>query len=224
MRVLQLTPLCRRFREQVEEGRVPLDDSVSLLVDASFLVFAKAQWLLPQSTVIADEGIEEEWIEQTDEFQETPPLLDEPEFSAATGVVDGMLQRSRLLFGRGYTTPIDEVGHIETAAIEALELVEAMESLLAGMKPRERTVMVLRRNFSDHMKWFWKEVTRLASRYTVLRFSLFMSSQPQDSVLNFLVLLELVKRRRLFARQRDIFGDILFSTKRDTMAKLHERS
>ena len=126
------------------------------------------------------------------------------------------------MFTRGYTAPIDEVGQIDTAAIEVSELAEAMDALVAQMGPRERTVKIIRRNFSDHMRWFWKQVTRLASRYKVLRFSLFRSSNAQDSVLNFLVLLELVKRRRIFARQPNVFGDIMFSTKRDVIDRVQD--
>lgn len=44
-----------------------------------------------------------------------------------------------------------------------------------------------------------------------------MSSNRPDSILNFLVLLELVKRRRVFAKQPEVFGDIIFSTKRDVV-------
>lgn len=217
MSVLQLAPLCRRLREQIEEGAVSLDESVDLVVDASFLIFAKTQWLLPQSMPVEEEELVDDWCEEAEVFEETPPLLEPAELEQVTGVIEALLQKSRFEFTRGYTAPIDQLGQIETAAIAATELVEAMETLLAEMGPRERTVKIIRRNFADHMRWFWRQVTRLASRYKVLRFSLFRSSRAQDSVLSFLVLLELVKRRRVFAMQPRLFGDIMFSTRRDIL-------
>jgi chromatin segregation and condensation protein Rec8/ScpA/Scc1 (kleisin family) len=222
MRVLQLAPLCRRLRERIEEGLVSLDESVDLLVDASYLVFVKAQWLIPQSLPFEEEEVEDDWSEATENFEDSPPLLDGEELAGITGEVERLLKHSQLMFTRGYTAPIDEVGQIDTAAIEVSELAEAMDALVAQMGPRERTVKIIRRNFSDHMRWFWKQVTRLASRYKVLRFSLFRSSNAQDSVLNFLVLLELVKRRRIFARQPNVFGDIMFSTKRDVIDRVQD--
>jgi len=206
----------------VEERRILLDDSVSLLVDASSLVLAKVKWLLPQSTIIEDECVEEELPDESAEYDEALRLMEEFEFDVATGIVDGLIQKSEALYTRGYVTPIEETGYVETAAIEASELLEIMKSLRHQMKPREKTVVVLRRNFSEHMVWFWKEVTKLSSKYVVLRFSLFISSSRQDSVLNFLVLLELVKRRRVFARQPEVFGDIMFSTKRDVIARIQD--
>ncbi|MGI6620108.1 MAG: hypothetical protein ACOX35_01465 [Bacillota bacterium] len=222
MSVLQLAPLCRRLRERIEEGLVGLDESVDLLVDASFLVFAKAQWLIPQSTPFEDEETEQDWAEVGEDFEDSPPILNEEELTEVTGKVQALLQHSQFMFTRGHTASIDEVGLIETAAIEASELAQAMETLMARLGPRERTVKIIRRNFADHMRWFWRQVTRLGSRYKVLRFSLFRSSNIQDSVLNFLVLLELVKRRRISARQPKMFGDIMFSTKRDTITEAHD--
>lgn len=222
MSVLQLAPLCRRLREQIEEGAVPLDESVDLIVDAAFLIFAKTQWLLPQSMPTEEERVEDNWADAAEEYEDTVPLLEVDELEQITGVVERLLQESQFVFTRRHTASIDEVGQIETAAIETSDLVEAMEILMAEMGPRERTVKIVRRNFSDHMRWFWKQVTQLASRYKVLRFSLFRSSRAQDSVLNFLVLLELVKRRRILARQPVLFGDIMFSTRRDIITRVGE--
>ncbi len=218
MAVLQLTPLCRRLREDVEGGRMFLDDSVSLLVDASFLVLAKVQWLLPRSAMADSEQAEEELADNSLEYEENRErCLEESRFLSAVESTRRLMQQSQLIFSRGVITQIEGAGHVETAAVEAAELFEIMESLKGRIKPRERTVVVLKRNFSDHMRWFWREVNKLVSQYTVLRFSLFMNSDRPDLILNFLVLLELVKRRRVFARQPEVFGDIIFSTKRDVV-------
>lgn len=218
MAVLQLTPLCRRLREEVEGGLMFLDDSVSLLVDASFLVLAKVQWLLPQSAMADPEQAEEEPVDDSLEYKENlERCLEEGQFVSAVENTGRLMEQSLSIFSRGFVTQIEGAGHVETAAIEVADLFGIMESLKDRIKPRERTVVVLKRNFSDHMRWFWREVNKLASRYTVLRFSLFMSSNRPDSILNFLVLLELVKRRRVFAKQPEVFGDIIFSTKRDVV-------
>ena len=135
MSVLQLAPLCRRLRERIEEGLVGLDESVDLLVDASFLVFAKAQWLIPQSTPFEDEETEQDWAEVGEDFEDSPPILNEEE-RRKSRKVQALLQHSQFMFTRGHTASIDEVGLIETAAIEASELAQAMETLMARLGPR----------------------------------------------------------------------------------------
>ncbi|HHY18151.1 MAG TPA: hypothetical protein GX524_08735 [Firmicutes bacterium] len=224
MAVLQLTPLCRRLREEVEGGQVLLEDSVGLLEDASFLVLAKIQWLLPQSTIGQPELAGEELPDESLEYEEDLfQLLEESEFTSAVENIAGLMRQSQAAYSRGYVTPIEGTSQAETAAIDVVDLFDIMESLKGRIKAGERKVVVLKRNFSDHMRWFWKEITRLTSRYAVLRFSLFVSSSKQDSILNFLVLLELVKRRRVFAKQLEVFGDIVFSTRRDVVGRMERR-
>ena len=77
MRVLQLAPLCRRLRERIEEGLVSLDESVDLLVDASYLVFVKAQWLIPQSLPFEEEEVEDDWSETLRTLKTVLPFLTE---------------------------------------------------------------------------------------------------------------------------------------------------
>jgi chromatin segregation and condensation protein Rec8/ScpA/Scc1 (kleisin family) len=40
-----------------------------------------------------------------------------------------------------------------------------------------------------------------------------------ESILNFLAFLELIKRRRLYARQRSLFGEIVFSTDKNRITQ-----
>lgn len=218
--MLQLAPLCKNLRQQIQRKQIPLDDSIPLMVDASFLVLTKVQYLLPVHETVEDETKEENQMKTGELLEKEIALLDEFEFATTVSVIGDLVHNSALSYRRGCKSFLQMQTCTEVTAIETQELACTMSLLIDRMVPRKRSVVVLKRNFSEHLKWFWKEVTRLASEYVVLRFSLFVSSSAQDSVLNFLVLLELVKRRRLFAKQPDIFGDIIFSTKRKPLSKL----
>ena len=99
MAVLQLTPLCRRLREEVEGGLMFLDDSVSLLVDASFLVLAKVQWLLPQSAMADPEQAEEEPVDDSLEYEENlERCLEEGQFVSAVENTGRLMEQSCLLY------------------------------------------------------------------------------------------------------------------------------
>ncbi|MBP8614129.1 MAG: hypothetical protein KBI40_04655 [Firmicutes bacterium] len=215
MSVLQLAPLCRTLREQVENGAIMLDDSVDLLVDASFLVLAKVKWLLPQSKVQEHESCLQEIDEDSIVQEESVPvLLDEEEFMLAIEEISDLMLSSEYMYDRGYVSCLADSHRIETAAIDVSELTEVALRLLSDREQPRHSVLVLKRSFSEHLRWFWKEVTKLASQHNILSFSLFADTTKQACILNFLVLLELIKRRKVFAKQPEEFGDIVFTTKR----------
>lgn len=215
MSVLQLAPLCRALREQVESGSIVLDDSMDLLVDASFLVLAKVKWLLPQSQIQEEESCFEEVEEDLASQEETiTTLLDEAEFMLAVDNINALIYSSQYMYVRGYVPRLGSLDHIEAAAIDVSELKECATKLMNSSEQARHSVLVIKRSFSEHLRWFWKEVTVLASEHNVLKFSLFANTTKQTCILNFLVLLELIKRRKVFAKQPEQFGEIVFTTKR----------
>lgn len=188
---------------------------MDLLVDASFLVLAKVKWLLPQSQIQEEEPSFEEIEEDLAAQEETiTALLDEVEFRSAVENIDALIYSSQYMYVRGYVPRLGSLDHIEAAAIDVSELKEIATKLMNSSEQAGHSVLVIKRSFSEHLRWFWKEVTVLASEHNVLKFSLFPNTTKQTCILNFLVLLELIKRRKVFAKQPEQFGDIVFTTKR----------
>ncbi len=214
MAILQLSPLFRSLREQVETDDVMLDDAVELMVDACFLIMAKVKWLLPQSEIAEQEADVQEAAQDSGIVEEAVvPLLDQSRFLAAVSNVESLMLDSQYAYLRGNTQGFYGSSQIETAAIDPLELLDCARRLKDQVDQGEQAVVTVRKSFAEHLNWFWRTIANLGSQYKVVRFSLFTRGEKRESILNFLVLLELIKRRKVFAKQPEPFGDIIFATK-----------
>jgi len=219
LNVLQLAPLFRRFRLRVEKAEVSLEESVKTLSYASELVLLKVRWLLPNAK--GEEAAEEEVLDEAAELVgATADAFMEPwEVAAALRAVDDRMRASALMFPRG-TAPSYEGGRrLEIVRIDPGDIREAMRGVERRIGSRDRTLVVPRWSFVTHMRDFWREIRSLAAKGVVVRFSRFLGKTKEEAIVNFLAFLELVKRRRLFARQKDLFGDIELSTTRDSMGE-----
>ncbi|HHY44178.1 MAG TPA: hypothetical protein GX512_00505 [Firmicutes bacterium] len=215
MDILRLAPLVRRLREQVEAGTVPLEESVRDLSIASELVLFKVRWLLPIPQAETPE--EEEEIVESEGLLEAATTLQvmEPwEVAKATDWLREAMDTSRLQFTRGNAALVGDRRRVVVSSIDPGELRKAMLGVMARQAPKEPRIVLPRWSFVSHLRTFWREVRRLASRGGVLRLSRFLGKTRMEAILNFLAFLELVKRRRLYARQRSLFGEILFSPDR----------
>jgi chromatin segregation and condensation protein Rec8/ScpA/Scc1 (kleisin family) len=216
MDILRLAPLVRRLREQVESGAIPLEESVRDLSYASELVLFKVRWLLPNPQAEEFES-QEEALEDGGSLEAATRLaVMEPEevLEAASWVREAM-RRAQSKFTRGNAVPIGDKRRVEVSSIDPQDLKKAMLAVKVKEVPAERRIVLPRWSFLSHLRDFWREVRRLASRGGVLRFSRFLGETKMDAILNFLAFLELVRRRRLYARQRSLFGEIVFSPDRE---------
>lgn len=215
MEVLLLAPLVRRLREQVEYGAIPLEVSVRDLAIASELVLFKVRWLLPNPRAEAVDP-EEEALEDGGHSEAATclPVMEPREVTKAYSWLRETMERNRLRFTRGNALPIGDRRRVEVSSLDPGDLKKAMLNVMAKEKAAGRRVILPRWNFLNHLRAFWREVRRLASRGGVLRFSRFLGKTKMEAILNFLAFLELVRRRRLYARQPTLLGEILFSPDR----------
>ncbi|MGE5580346.1 MAG: hypothetical protein ACM3WU_09915 [Bacillota bacterium] len=218
--VLQLSPLIRRFREKVEKDELPLEESVKTLSHASELVLLKLRWLLP-ATRLPDEAPQEaeEIIPAGDELvAATAALVMEPwELAAAIGAVESCMRSAARMFAKGHTPTFEGGRQLVVGDIDPLDLRRSLLTAQRRTGSSAKVLVVPRFNFVTHLRDFWREVRRLTAKGAILRFSRFLGKTKQEAILNFLAFLELVKRRRLYARQKELFGDIEFGTTRETV-------
>lgn len=214
--VLQLAPLFRLFRQRVETREAALEESVRTLAYAADLVVLKLRWLIPGAKPQEEEASEEApelFGSAGDETGATGSAAMDPlEVRAAVQAVEDRMRARALMFPAG-RAPVFEGGRrLEITSIDPSQVRAAMLLMEKRNGGMGRTYVVSRWSFVTHLRDFWRDVRRLASTGVVLKFSRFLGGTRQEAILNFLAFLELVKRRRLFARQRVLFGDIEFST------------
>jgi len=218
--ILQLAPLFKRFRLMVETGEIPLEDSVRTLAYASELVVLKLRWLLP-NTRQEDESSEEGALAGADELigATASPVMEPWEVAAAVRAVEDRMKAFALMIPRGYAPSYEGGRRLEIVNIDPSGVRDAMLLVERRNDGASRTYVVSRWSFVTHLRDFWREVRRLTSKGAIIRFSRFLGKTRQEAILNFLAFLELVRRRRLFARQTALFGDIEFSTTRESVER-----
>lgn len=221
LNILQLSPLFRRFRERVETRQVPLEESVRTLSYASELVLLKLRWLLPNTRLEDEEAQAEEIIPASgDLIGATSSLAMEPwEVGAAARAVRERMGGAALAFARGHTPNYEGGRQLMVVNVDPNEVRDALLTSEKRTGSANRVLLVPRLSFVTHLRDFWREVRRLTAKGAILRFSRFLGKTRQEAILNFLAFLELVKRRRLYARQKELFGDIEFSTTQETVAQ-----
>lgn len=206
---LRLAPLLRHFRERVEKEELPLEESVRTLSGASELVLLKLRWLLPAGQ--DDESLAEE--EPSYDVEEmmgatAVPVMEPGQVEAAREILDARMKAASLMFPRGRAPVFPGGRRLEIMDIRAEALRDAMAAITKRTESTSRTYVVSKWNFVSHMRDLWREIRRLSSRGAVILLSRLLGKTKEEAILSFLAFLELVKRRRLFARQPVLFGDI----------------
>ncbi len=218
--ILQLSPLFRRFRERVEAKDVQLEESVKTLAYESELVLMKLRWLLPATRLESDQ--EEEAGEiipaAEDLLAAGSTLAMEPwEVGKAVDIVQEHMSGASQSFARGRVPEYEGGRRLTVVNISPEDILKALLVTERRSPSGHRVLTVPRFSFVTHLRDFWREVRRLTAKGAVLRFSRFLGQSRQEAILNFLAFLELIKRRRLYARQRELLGDIEFSTTQDNV-------
>jgi len=218
--ILKLAPLFRVFRGQVEASEIPLETSVRTLARASDLVITKIRWLLPSQAQEAPDAEDEEMGDVAAEVGATYlPVMEPWELSKATDYMKMLLGDSARKYPRGATSLMSAPTTVITS-IDPRELRDAMRLVVAKSEPVRRTLVIPKWNFVAHLRRVWSEVKRLAGKGAILRFSRFLGRDKKEAIQNFLAFLELIKRRRLFARQTGPFGEIVFGTDRESVLSI----
>lgn len=220
MKILQLAPLFRKFREKVESNQVPLEESVRTLSYASELVVFKLQRLLPSAEPQFGQDEEPEGFYADEAASTYVPVMDSNELKRAALFVSKTFKISAEKYISGAIVTADIP--VLSAAIDPQKLAHAMRLMKAKSEPTHRILTIPKFSFVTHLRSFWSEVRRLAKRGAVLQFSRFMGKTKAEAVMSFLVFLELIKRRRVFARQKEAFGEIMFSTTADKLKQADE--
>ncbi len=212
--VLKLTPLFRLFRQRVETNEIPLEESVKTLAYASDLIVLKLRWLLPNARIVEEQVEEGEEILPSQDIpdMEIEPAMERWEVDAATRSLFERMAGTARTFSRGHTPAFEGGRQLLVANVDPEAVRDSLVTAQRRTGGRERILVVPRLSFVTHLRDFWKEVRRLTARGAVLRFSRFLGKTKQEAILNFLAFLELIKRRRLHARQEELFGEIEFST------------
>ncbi|MGI6642740.1 MAG: hypothetical protein ACOX3V_01770 [Bacillota bacterium] len=219
--MLHLSSLIRRFRVEVESGQVPLETSAKTLSYASELVAFKLKCLLPSARDAAlDDEVQEYGVDET--ATTLIPVMEPWELSQAVRWMTRAFSVSDKMLSRGATMLAGASPEAIVVSLDAAELVAAMGPMLARSRRSSVTLAVPRFSFLSHLRSFWSEIRRLTRQGVVLRFSRFLGKSKSEAVLNFLAFLELVRRRRVFARQIDSLGDIVFSTAKEKVIEYEE--
>lgn len=218
--MLRLAPLVRRFRERVEADEIPLEDSMRTLSYASELVLFKVRWLLPGAEDSASEEAEEEMLLEPSLEAATASFVMEPsEVETAFAFILGAMKDASARFSRGFALSFRDERRVVVSSIDPAEIRKALLSAEARSGGASGRIVLPRWSFVTHLRDFWREVSGLASKGAVLRFSRFLGQSKMDAILNFLAFLELIKRKRLYARQRSLFGEIVFSTDKERVLR-----
>ena len=216
--ILKLAPLFRIFRGQVESSELSLETSVKTLARASDLVVMKIRWLLPSLTQEDPAAQDEELGDITGMVGATyVPAMEPWELSEARDSIRDLLGKSARKYPRGAASLMGSPKTI-VVSVDPRELRDAMRLVVAKSEPVRRTLVIPKWNFVAHLRSFWSEVRRLAGKGALLNFSRFLGRNKTEAIQNFLAFLELIKRRRVFARQTGPFGEIVFGTDRDRVA------
>ncbi len=218
--MLQLFPLIRQFRAEVERGQVPLETSAKTLAYASELVAFKLKCLLPNAQdLVTQEDAGEACVDEA--LATLVPVMEPWEIGLAVGWMSRAFVSSDKMRSRG-ATMIAGTPEAIVVRLDPAEIAAAMRLVAARSGPKKIALTVPKFSFVSHLRSFWSEVRRLAGQGVILRFSRFLGKSKSEAVLNFLAFLELVRRRRVFARQRGAFGDIVFSTAKEKVIEYEE--
>ena len=218
--ILKLAPLFRIFRGQVEASELPLEN-VKTLAQASDLVVTKIRWLLP-SQVKEDPALEDEELGDITGMVSATyvPAMEPWELHEATENLKALLGDAARRYPRGATSLMGAPTTIVTS-VDPRELREAMRLVAAKSEP-------VRRNPRHPEVEFRRPSAQLLERgqasggKACFSASLdFLGKDKKEAIQNFLAFLELIKRRRVFARQTGPFGEIVFGTDQDRVLSLN---
>lgn len=210
--IIKLYPLCKALRDRIFGRQESLDESIKSMSIVSELIVKKLSFLLPsQKPPSPEEDAEFDINDEEDpEYLVAVSLWQENDFERACQNIRLLLSAGALRFDRGCPR-LGVSKLVPVMGIAPMELRDAYLALKNKRGDAAKTVVVPKWNFLAHLRRFWREIRSLASKGRALKLSDFFGKGKSDYIMNFLALLELVKRNRVFARQDDTFGEIVFS-------------
>lgn len=225
---------CVGFRRKMEEGKAELEEAFEFLSRVSSILLAKIRSLLPVRTPEPDEDPVEVTAR---EASATLGLLeigpgDRKLVAGAARRIEESIDKASALYPRGIqgdrTPPAETVPGEETVGegsspvpqllvdlgISPVELARMWFSLKSRADARTRTVAVPKLSFVVHLRRIWRAVLIAAKKGVRVKFSVFTARHPKwMKVMDFLALLELVRRGRVWAWQDGELGEIEFAAR-----------
>lgn len=225
---------CVSFRRKMEEGKAELEEAFEFLSRVSSILLARIRSLLPARTPQPEEDPAEVAAR---EASATLGLFEiGPEtrrfVAEATRRIEESIDKASALYPRGikdHRAPVRETAAggeaVEKGSspvpqlpvdlgVSPVELARMWFSLKSRADARTRVVAVPKLSFIAHLRRIWRAVLTAAKRGVRLKFSVFTAEHPKwMKVMDFLALLELIRRGRVWVWQEGDLGEIEFAAR-----------
>lgn len=232
---------CVSFRRKMEEGKAELEEAFEFLSRMSAILLARIRSLLPARAPEPEEDPVEVATRQASAT--LGPFEIGPEartfVAEATRRIEESIGKASALYPRGlqgHRTVAAETDAGEEAlgegsspvpqlptdlGVSPAELARMWFSLKSRADARTRIVAVPKLGFIAHLRRIWRAVLIAAKKGVRVKFSVFTAEHPKwMKVMDFLALLELVKRGRVSAWQEVNLGEIEFAAKEPTLTRV----
>jgi len=177
--------------------RLNLDFAGEFLVMASTLIHIKSRMLLPPAETVEEEELE-------DPRQELAArLLEYQKFKEAASILKEREAIQRNVYGRLPLIPQDEDYTIEATLFD---LLDAFQKVVIRAEKEVREIIQEDISIEDRIR----EILNLLENKRFINFEAIFTGQRTKRLLivTFLALLELIRLKRVFARQAEAFGVI----------------
>ncbi|MBU2613449.1 segregation/condensation protein A [Patescibacteria group bacterium] len=199
---VSLATVAEQFVEHVQDNPdIPPEDLADFIVVAAKLMYMKSRLLIPS---LHDPDLEEgpDLETQLREYQR---------FVQAAKIMDGMWNAERRSFARQASTTRrqESAGFMPPVGVTADALFHAMKRVIARLEPLLRLPQAsMERVVTIHEKI--RDLYRRISTHSTTSFHTFLrgAKNRSEAAVSFLALLELVKRRFIFVKQKNLFDDI----------------
>ncbi len=177
--------------------RLNLDFAGEFLVMASTLIHIKSRMLLPPAETVEEEELE-------DPRQELAArILEYQKFKEAASILKEREAIQRNVYGRLPVIPQDEDYTIEATLFD---LLDAFQKVVIRAEKEVREIIQEDISIEDRIR----EILNLLENKRFINFEAIFTGQRTKRLLivTFLALLELIRLKRVFARQAEAFGAI----------------
>jgi len=175
-----------------------LEIASEFLVIAALLLSIKSRMLLPKQLTQGEEEIEED-----PRLELTKKLIEYKKYKEISTKLEQRLTFYQEIFTRPCVFEKEETNLVEC---DLFELVLALQKIL---KEKEGRIEILLEDTSVEQKMDWLEKLLLARQGKIAFFSLFKDvTQKTEVVITFLAILELIRLKKIYARQHRLFSEI----------------
>ena len=229
---------CISFRKKMEEGKAELGETFEFLAKMSSALLARIRSLLPARVSEPEEDSAEASVREVCVSVASAGAGpgDPAMIARATRVIEECIDKASALYPRGTSGTVSGNGSaggerqpqppVEPGlGISALDLARMWFSVKSRADARTKTVLVPKMSFVVHLRRMWRAVLMAAKTGVRVKFSVFAAGHPKwMKVMDFLALLELVRRGRILVWQDGNLGEIEFTARENFTALTGERT